>query len=231
MHSERQISTEVALKIPNSPDQQGRVVIVSHNLPFYCTLSSILSTANNSPQNQAKQAPSPMLTAPPYSSSPSRSHQRANSLTSRFRPLTASSSDGSASWRFGATPCTGRAISPATACLPSQMPPELLTTELLESRNLQWDFTTRRDHSALYAGILSAQEMARCVYIGNVDRYYSADGSTQDAHALPAETKQKLTEALLRDKKCIPIFLDPATSSGHYEGFCKQCKFKPLKIF
>ena len=36
-----------------------------------------------------------------------------------------------------------------------------------------------------------------------------------------AEDKEKVTQLLLT-MNCIPIFLDPALSSSHYNGFCKQ---------
>jgi trehalose 6-phosphate synthase/phosphatase len=88
--------------------------------------------------------------------------------------------------------------------------------------NMQWHFTTRRDHSALFAGILLAREMADCVYIGSVDKYYVEDGTAQDAYALSSDMKKDLKDKLMEQKQCIPLFNDPQTSSEHYEGFCKQ---------
>jgi trehalose 6-phosphate synthase/phosphatase len=86
---------------------------------------------------------------------------------------------------------------------------------------LNWKFTKRNDHSALYSGVLSLRGQNKCFYIGVVDKIYTKEGMVISVSNLSADIKSSLTKTLLEEHNALPVFLNRDVSFGHYEGFCK----------
>ncbi|KAJ1964032.1 hypothetical protein IWQ62_003044 [Dispira parvispora] len=88
---------------------------------------------------------------------------------------------------------------------------------------VQWTFTRRRGHTAMYAGIRSlCEDNPESVHIGSVGVYYDADGQKQYPDSLSDELKASLQTVLTEEKQCIPVFLNKQLAYGHYEGYCKS---------
>ena len=238
----------VADLLPLSPDG-SRVLIVTHYLPFHATLAPAHHAVNQSPHTTPRHhhhhrpsIPSarrsipdfrPYMNGsiPPTPSSPlaisggggggggtSTSAESNSSPTAKDR--TNSSSNGGSPSRSNnhKNPATTSASLSNASTAPSS------PSRTGKYSNLKWHFTARGDHSALNAVriLSSAEQTNNCIFIGLLDHFYTEDGQSVDANSLTDEQKQELTKALLLEKRCVPVFIDPAVSSGHYEGFCKQ---------
>ena len=179
----------------NGSSTKPRVLIVTHYVPFRCTLSG---------SSFLQSVKSPIL----------RNTLERNRRESNFSRFNSSLSDLAVS--FSSTS--------------SSHPPSQNSTTLVspDSHLGTWHFSHRRDHSALYAGILSIRDSYECIVIGQLDKIYDEWNHAYDICALPDELKASLFEHLFEDYQCVPIFIDYQTSYGHYEGFCKGSM--PFKI-
>ncbi|KAF8943327.1 threalose-6-phosphate phosphatase [Haplosporangium gracile] len=78
----------------------------------------------------------------------------------------------------------------------------------------------RRGHSAMYSGILSLNKDYETVQIGWVGEIADQDGYIVPSKNLTEEHKQNLKDKLW-EEKVVPIFLEDGRAAGHYEGYCK----------
>lgn len=88
----------------------------------------------------------------------------------------------------------------------------------------------RRGHSAMYSGILSLGKDYETVQIGWVGEIADQDGYVVPSKNLTDNHKQNLKEKLWEREKVIPIFLEDSRAAGHYEGYCKTGKIKLLLL-
>ncbi|KAF9142998.1 threalose-6-phosphate phosphatase [Mortierella sp. GBA39] len=79
----------------------------------------------------------------------------------------------------------------------------------------------RRGHSAMYSGILSLSKDYETVQIGWVGEIADQDGYVVPSKNLTEAHKQNLKERLWQKEKVAPIFLEDSRAAGHYEGYCK----------
>lgn len=82
----------------------------------------------------------------------------------------------------------------------------------------------RRGHSAMYSGILSLSKDYKTVQIGWVGEIADQDGYVVPSKNLTEEHKQNLKDKLWEKEKVVPIFLEDSRAAGHYEGYCKTGK-------
>ncbi|KAI9138180.1 glycosyltransferase family 20-domain-containing protein [Paraphysoderma sedebokerense] len=95
------------------------------------------------------------------------------------------------------------------------------------SSEISFKFSTRRGHTALYSGMKSLEKVSDCIYIGYIGSVYDEDGYLIDLNKLGEEYIDAIKTQLLKEKNCIPVFLDEKIAAGHYEGYCK-CVLWPL---
>ncbi|KAJ1979086.1 hypothetical protein H4R34_002968, partial [Dimargaris verticillata] len=89
--------------------------------------------------------------------------------------------------------------------------------------DLEWTFTRRRGHTAMYAGIQSLSvDNPKSVHIGSIGEYCDVGGKKQYPDLLPESLRQSLTNVLHRDHHCVPVFVNKKRAFGHYEGYCKS---------
>ncbi|KAG0375848.1 threalose-6-phosphate phosphatase [Mortierella sp. AD032] len=79
----------------------------------------------------------------------------------------------------------------------------------------------RRGHSAMYSGILSLSKDYETVQIGWVGEIADQDGYIVPSKNLTEKHKQNLKDKLWEREKVVPIFLEDGRAAGHYEGYCK----------
>ncbi|KAG0065936.1 threalose-6-phosphate phosphatase [Linnemannia elongata] len=79
----------------------------------------------------------------------------------------------------------------------------------------------RRGHSAMYSGILSLNKDYETVQIGWVGEIADQDGYIVPSKNLTEEHKQNLKDKLWAKENVVPIFLEDSRAAGHYEGYCK----------
>ncbi|KAF9104361.1 threalose-6-phosphate phosphatase [Mortierella sp. GBA35] len=89
----------------------------------------------------------------------------------------------------------------------------------------------RRGHSALYSGIMSLREDLETIQIGWVGELADQDGYVVPSKNLNESHKQAMKEKLWQKDKVVPIFLDDSRAAGHYEGYCKSGKSLSLALF
>lgn len=99
-----------------------------------------------------------------------------------------------------------------------------LCVDIKENFPGSWTFSKRSDHSALYSGILSLENSNETVILGSIDEVYDEQGCCLSISHFSDSSKEILAEQLKSEFKCISLFLEPKTSFGHYEGFCKTSK-------
>jgi hypothetical protein len=156
---------------PTSDENGNKIILVSHVLPYTCTLT---------------RSPSTNTTSPTHVRSPSSSGIRFTGIR-----------------RVGSSLSDYNLHDNATSRLP-------------------WRFARRRDHTALYAGLLSLQERRQCLFIGGLDYLYDAEGLPIDGTSVDAAALQSLESALRQKLNCVPVWVDNALRAGHYEGYCKS---------
>ncbi|KAI8074162.1 glycosyltransferase family 20-domain-containing protein [Gongronella butleri] len=83
-----------------------------------------------------------------------------------------------------------------------------------------WTVVQRRGHAALYAGIQSLSKNYETIHIGWTGPI-RVKGTKQAVRHIYQEDKVKLEKLLWDTDRIVPIFLDKK-SHGHYEGYCKQ---------
>jgi hypothetical protein len=86
---------------------------------------------------------------------------------------------------------------------------------------------------------MSLKERYNCILLGGVDKVYgrlgldlffnssfnlSRHGYALDASSMRSEWMTELADELNKRHRALPVFVDKAISTGHYEGFCKQGK-------
>ena len=235
--------TNVADMLPLSPDG-SRVLIVTHYLPFHATLAPAHNTVNQNPHTTPRHPHHHRPSIP--SARPFRPYMNGSIPPTSPSPLLISSgSGGGGGGGGGGNTCTSadatlspttkdRSFSSSHGGSPSRSPADTYMSYASaapssplhagKSTNFKWHFTAHGDHSALNAVriLSSAEQTNHCIFIGLLDHFYAEDGQSIDANSLDEEQKQELTKAFLLEKRCVPVFIDPAVSSGHYEGFCKQ---------
>ncbi|KAL1921421.1 uncharacterized protein VTP21DRAFT_11137 [Calcarisporiella thermophila] len=120
------------------------------------------------------------------------------------------------------TPCATSASSTATnSSTPTAKFSRRPSPQQLQ--NPTWHFTTRRGHSALYAGIRSLQEeWGESIHVGWVGHCSDEKGELIESCMLYPHYKKSLQEQLWREGKIVPVFLEDKISAGHYEGYCKS---------
>lgn len=120
--------------------------------------------------------------------------------------------------------CSSQSLPSAMNGLNISQEPLPVSSSTLEPAEPAWQFTKRRDHSALYAGILSLQKSYNCTFIGYVDKVYDANNPvSMDVDELGEGDRASLVQSLRQSRNAYPVFLDSHTSHQHYEGFCKIC--------
>ncbi|KAF9188721.1 threalose-6-phosphate phosphatase [Haplosporangium sp. Z 767] len=80
----------------------------------------------------------------------------------------------------------------------------------------------RRGHSALYSGIMSIRKDMETIQIGWVGELADQDGYVVPSKNLTESHKRALKEKLWNKEKVVPLFLDDSRAAGHYEGYCKS---------
>lgn len=65
-------------------------------------------------------------------------------------------------------------------------------------------------------------DLEDCVFIGCVLQCHDLHDHNIDPNLMPPEMKQELIEAFWEQKRCIPLFVEAKISMGHYEGYCKN---------
>jgi trehalose 6-phosphate synthase/phosphatase len=95
----------------------------------------------------------------------------------------------------------------------------------LSADGKSWDFSVRRGHSAMYAGIQSLSPSYDNIHIGYIGELKDHNNHTIPYSQIDESMKESVKTALLKDKnKQIPVFIDPVEASSHYEGYCKSGK-------
>ncbi|KAG0185999.1 threalose-6-phosphate phosphatase [Apophysomyces sp. BC1034] len=89
-------------------------------------------------------------------------------------------------------------------------------------RAAHWTVVQRRGHAALYAGVQSLSQHWETIHIGWTGPIH-VKGTRQVVHPeeIAPEDKTTLQKLLWETGKIVPIFLDKE-SHGHYEGYCKE---------
>jgi trehalose-6-phosphate synthase len=98
---------------------------------------------------------------------------------------------------------------------PASPPKNSFSLETINSIRL----SSRKDHGALYSGILSVKDKFECLYVGWLDGYL-VDNVLYDAYGLSDITRKRLS-SLLNNFGLLPIYLESVLSSEHYDGFSK----------
>ncbi|KAK3814090.1 MAG: glycosyltransferase family 20-domain-containing protein [Benniella sp.] len=80
----------------------------------------------------------------------------------------------------------------------------------------------RRGHSAMYSGIKSLEKDLETIQIGWVGELADQDGYVVPYKHLSEKHKQSLKDRLWEKEKVVPIFLEDSRAAGHYEGYCKS---------
>ena len=112
-----------------------------------------------------------------------------------------------------------------------QIPFEI-THDIKEDQRLQWSFTSRHEHAAMYAGMHSMADEWETLCLGwSGQMYENSNNTTEDfsRHEIDPTTltpteKEAIATQLLEQQNCIPLFLDNESIAGHYHGYCKTCK-------
>ncbi|KAL1925049.1 uncharacterized protein VTP21DRAFT_4703 [Calcarisporiella thermophila] len=117
----------------------------------------------------------------------------------------------------------------SSASVPTQPPApggsgKLDSSPLLQLEKPKWRLTTRRGHSALYAGVRSLQESSgewgESIHVGWVGQCTNELGEALESAKLHQPYRESLRERLW-EEKVVPVFLEDKISAGHYEGYCK----------
>ena len=99
-----------------------------------------------------------------------------------------------------------------------------------------WVLKPRRVHAALNSGVKSLSQQSRVVLIGWLGDVYNVSGDKVGSGTLSTQQREELqagfddiaaaTESKHQDDlpgiSCVPVWMDDATASGHYNGYCKS---------
>ncbi|KAI8918785.1 glycosyltransferase family 20-domain-containing protein [Entophlyctis helioformis] len=180
---------------PDRPKPPGRILVVSHHLPWVCNRSvgvgAAASHASFAARNSDRTGPLSASSEPPAES---------------ILPLGGLSGAASPS-------TTG---SPSTAASPSAA---------ANHNASQWTLTQRRGHSALFSGIRlltdSDDYEEDVVHIGWLGYGSSDPNAVVLTPSTPKATVDDVKELLWSRKQCVPVVLDEEAAKNHYEGYCK----------
>ncbi|KAI9481077.1 MAG: glycosyltransferase family 20-domain-containing protein [Benjaminiella poitrasii] len=189
----------------NSPDIQGRIINVTHQIPY----------------NILRSQPS-IIRGDQFPISPPRSPRHSNKPDQIVIPETTTSSSSVLSSTM-AEDCT--TADPVAAAPISKLARHHKRGVTLRMRfhAADWTVVERRGHQALYAGLQRLRKDYETIHIGwsGPIRKQGSRNSTIAPDKLALEDKVKLKSLLWETGQIVPIFLDKK-SHGHYEGYCKQ---------
>ncbi|KAG0273014.1 threalose-6-phosphate phosphatase [Linnemannia exigua] len=185
-----------------------RLINVTHQIPYACTL--IDRTAHASPSINGGSG---AIGSPSSSGSPP-ANRRASYISLRQQHQAAAAA---AAKNQATGPRTDPSSSSTTTSTGSPAQPSPFAHEdgdvLMEGR---------RGHSALYSGIMSLRKDLETIQIGWVGELADQDGYIVPSKNLNESHKQAMKEKLWQKDKVVPIFLDDSRAAGHYEGYCKS---------
>ncbi|KAJ1553824.1 threalose-6-phosphate phosphatase, partial [Nowakowskiella sp. JEL0078] len=96
-----------------------------------------------------------------------------------------------------------------------------ITASKNRSDNIEWTFLPRRGHSALFAGVRSLEKYSEVLHIGWTGPTLDDEKEPIDSQHLTTEFVNNLADSLLKEKRCIPVFLDDKVALSYYDGYCK----------
>jgi trehalose-6-phosphate synthase len=199
------------------PDIQGRIINVTHQIPY-----NILRTQQQ-PPTIIREDQIPL--SPPRSSQHSATVKPTGIVTNSSSPLSQQQQRDEESIT---SPTTADPVAAAPISKLARHHKRGVTLRL-KFHAADWTVVERRGHQALYAGIQSLRKDYETVHIGWTGPIREQGTRKMVApDTLATEDKVKLQSLLWETGHIVPIFLDKTNSQGHYEGYCKQGKYKDI---
>ncbi|KAF9173617.1 threalose-6-phosphate phosphatase [Mortierella sp. AD011] len=178
-----------------------RLINVTHQIPYACTLLDRHCTTNSTSAASACSGVCPSSVPPPI-------NRRASYIAPRLHTQL-HVNEGTSPSVSASDPSIATSLNPTTSTACSHHP------------DGDWLLEQRRGHSALYSGVMSLRDEMETVQIGWVGELADRDGYVAPCKSLTDSQKSALKDKLWQKEKVVPIFLDDSRAAGHYEGYCK----------
>ncbi|KAF9127625.1 threalose-6-phosphate phosphatase [Mortierella sp. 14UC] len=193
-----------------------RLINVTHQIPYACTLIDRAAHASPSINGGTGAVGSPSSSGPP----PANRRASYISLRQQHQAAAAAAAAKSQATATGAgvpDPSSSTATAATTTSTGSSVQPSSSVAH--EDGDVLME--GRRGHSALYSGIMSLRKDLETIQIGWVGELADQDGYIVPSKNLNESHKQAMKDKLWQKDKVVPIFLDDSRAAGHYEGYCK----------
>ncbi|KAF9956675.1 threalose-6-phosphate phosphatase [Mortierella alpina] len=173
-----------------------RLINVTHQIPYTCTLIDRPPTAASASASAGASGAHAPVGSPPINRRSPGTAPRQHSTAAHSHPSTANDT------------------------APDHLEPP---TAAADGSAQEGDFVLeqRRGHSALYSGVMSLGKDLETIQIGWVGELADQDGYVVPCKNVTESRRAALKEQLWQKEKVVPLFLDDSCAAGHYEGYCK----------
>ncbi|CAO3573674.1 unnamed protein product [Mortierella alpina] len=173
-----------------------RLINVTHQIPYTCTLIDRPPTVASTSASAAASGAHASVGSPPINRRSPGTAPRPHPTAAHSHPATAND----------------------TASDPLEPP-----TAATDGAAQETDFILeqRRGHSALYSGVMSLGKDLETIQIGWVGELADQDGYVVPCKNVTESRRAALKEQLWQKEKVVPLFLEDSCAAGHYEGYCK----------
>ncbi|BGP56129.1 hypothetical protein JCM8202_005896 [Rhodotorula sphaerocarpa] len=230
----------------------GRTIVVTHSLPYVCTLhktashstkldnhilpdageESVLGSGATTPLEMGPGDPL-LRTRALHSPTSTSMHAQKHKMPPSSFPDPAKSLRPS--FHPALPPSRAASPSPSPLHAPTEVPPDLRhrvhhpdPAAIQQQQTHRWVLHPRRGHAALNSGLRSLKDRPLLV-VGRPDDLVKAEGDLLGSNELSEDAKRDLEQGLRKMAGakeqgigCVPVWLDDGLHTRFYEGMCKE---------